>query len=156
MEIAKSVFGLTSSNNGFFKSEKQAKFLISMIEEFDGFVGWADSGYNKIMIVAQYDEQGITKLVKHTKSGDVTMWERKVEGVMTERELKEIKAYKRKLNSISKEITVSEEAFFSGEYDRSGDMMSYSCDSVELYVMSQCRRREAIRSIEVKLNNLKD
>jgi hypothetical protein len=149
MEIKQSVFALAKYNNGFFKSEKQGKFLISMIEKRQGtigstFVGRSDQ--NSYGIYADYDLQGITKIYKHNSKGLVVMFERKVEGVLTEAQIKKIKSLNRVITKLNKELVTKEESFFSGNYDYSGDINSYTQDTVELYVWFQNRARQEIKN----------
>jgi hypothetical protein len=112
MNIAPSVFGLAKTNNGFFKSEKQAAFLISQMEKFEGCIGHT-SGYNSNPIFAKWDEKGIVEIVRHsrTKKGctDIIMFQRSVEGFFTELQLKEIKHWIKLSNKWKKEMAAYED-----------------------------------------------
>lgn len=112
MNIAPSVFGLAKTNNGFFKSEKQAAFLISQMEKFEGCIGYT-SGYNSNPVFAKWDEKGIVEIVRHsrTKKGctDIIMFQRSVEGFFTELQLKEIKHWIKLSNKWKKEMAAYED-----------------------------------------------
>ena len=105
MDISKSIFGLAKNNNGFFKSEKQAKFLIQVLEERGGHVGQANSGYNQCSMFATWDEKGILEITKHRSTGKLeVMFQRKEEGVLTVKEQKQIKSLKKRINDLEKSI----------------------------------------------------
>lgn len=112
MNIAPSVFGLAKTNNGFFKSEKQAAFLISQMEKFEGCIGYT-SGYNSNPVFAKWDEKGIVEIVRHsrTKKGctDIIMFQRSVEGFFTELQLKEIKHWIKLSNKWKKQMAAYED-----------------------------------------------
>lgn len=156
MEISKSIFGLAKSNNGFFKSEKQAQFLSSKIDEFSGYIGHANSGYNSCPIFASYDEKGITKIIKETKNGDVLMFERKKQGVLTTLEIKEIKRLERKLKALKKEIAEREDSFNSGNYNSSGDTSTYTDDMIERFNRFQEQKKEQVLNIERIIKEIKN
>lgn len=115
MELSKSIFGLAKNNNGFFKSEKQAQFLISVLEERGGHIGQANSGYNQCSMFATWDEKGIIEITKHRTGGKIeVMFQRKLEGVLTVTELKHIKSLKKRIKDLEKSI-VDRELFFIGK-----------------------------------------
>jgi len=155
MGISKSIFGLTKSNNGFFKSKKQAQFLISQMSSFDGCIGHANSGYNSCPIFASWDEKGITKVVKATINGDVLMFERKVEGVLTELEFKQIKSYERKIKALEKEINERQKSYDNGSYNRTGDTSTYSTDMIERFEYFQNQKKEQVKKIKEIICQLK-
>ena len=74
-EIAKSFAGLVASNNGFFKSEKQAKFLSSQCQDENVFITVGSLYRNSFTIEYHLDAKGVTKTVKSTRTkpmGEVT------------------------------------------------------------------------------------
>lgn len=121
MNIRQSIFGLAKTNNGFFKSEKQAAFLISQLQGCDGYLGAADSGYNSCPIFCTWDEKGITAILKHSQTNKgckpIPMFERKIEGALTALELKQIKYCERKIKELQKSIINRDAAFKAGEYN---------------------------------------
>lgn len=155
MEISKSIFGLAKSNNGFFKSEKQANFLISQMEQFGGCIGSANSGYNSCPIFASWDEKGITKIIKSSKNGDVIMFERKKEGVLTSLEIKDVKSLERKIKALKKEVKERQEAFESGNYNGSGNINTYTSDMIKRYNNFQKQKIEQINILKERLCKLK-
>lgn len=71
-----SVYSLANNNNGFFKSEKQAQFLISELDKVGGqFIEWFAFGYtgkekHSRFVTVSYDNQGIIEIrTKAEKSG---------------------------------------------------------------------------------------
>lgn len=78
-QIALSVLSLAKNNNGYFKSDKQRDFLIGKLKQVDGVIGNTEAGNP---IIAQYDNEGITKIWRHkTKTQpDKVMFTRKVAG----------------------------------------------------------------------------
>jgi len=154
MEISKSIFGLAKSNNGFFKSEKQGNFLISQMELLEGFIGEANSGYNSCPIFAKWDEKGITKIIKATKTGDVVMFERKVDGALTTLEIKEIKRLERKAKSLQDEISKRQLSFDSGNYNGSGDVRTYTPVMIEGFNRQQFQKKENLEILNRRMITL--
>lgn len=99
-----SVEYLIKTNNGFFKTKKQADFLISQLSENNIFVG---SVYgNTFNISYIFDDKGIVKKEQYnikTSKTEVT-WERKIEGVLTVQQEKEIKRIKRRISTEKKNL----------------------------------------------------
>lgn len=155
MNISKSIFALTKCNNGFFKSEKQAAFLIDQMEKANGCIGISNSGYNQCPIFAEWDGKGITKLVKHGKRHTV-MFERKIQGVLTGPEKKEIKRLERKVKSINKEIKDVELSFHDGSYNGTGDASTYTKDMIERYESGQEKRHDQVAAFENEINQIKN
>lgn len=58
--IRNSVLSLCTTNNGFFKSEKQKQYLISELEESCGIIGFPTMYSNQAKMVAEWDDAGIT------------------------------------------------------------------------------------------------
>jgi hypothetical protein len=148
-----SIFGLAKNNNGFFKSEKQASFLISQLSQFDGYVTNADSGYNTCPIFAEWDAKGITKLIKHsnTKKGlvCVLMFERKEGSKLTEIEIKQLASLTRKVKGLEKDLTEYVQSFHNGTYSKRKDENGqYFPDTVETYYKGVSRRESEIASIK--------
>ena len=162
-ELWKSVFGLTKNNNGLFKSEAQAKFLISQINNNQGLVGYANSGYNSIPIFAEYDEKGITKLVKRSndkslKDKNVVVFERKNDNGLNTLEIKELNTLKRNLKKLETELNDKVNSWESGNYNRSGDKSTYDTnkDTVERYEYFKRELEKRILSLKDKINSLEN
>jgi len=154
MEISQSVFGLAKNNNGFFKSEKQAAFLISQMNRFGGYFGSVSSGHNSCPVFANWDEKGITKIIKSSKKGDVVMFERKKDGILTSLETKEIKRLEKRLKQIKKEVAENSVIFLSGKWNGSGDTSTYEYHTIELYCYFQQERIDSINWIKEKIKTI--
>lgn len=61
-DISKSIFSLARYNNGKFKSQKQADFIIAFLKERGGYVGNFHNGYHAVDFTAEWDNEGITKI----------------------------------------------------------------------------------------------
>ena len=137
MTITASILGLAKNNNGFFKSEKQSFFLISEMEKADGYVGFITSGYNSCPLFATWDEKGIIRIVKHSKTKEgckaILTFERSVKGVLSELQLKEITYLKRKLKATEKNLKEKQTSFLDGSYNSSGDENTYTIFMIEVY-----------------------
>lgn len=153
MDILSSIFGLVKNNNGFFKSEKQAEFLISQMEKLDGNIGFTSSGYHSCPIFASWDEKGIIKIIKHskTKSGckDIVTFERTVKGVLNGLQFKEIASLKRRVKSLEKDLQEKRTSFAGGSYNSSGDVSTYTNDMIDRY-------NRICQSLENQISSLKN
>lgn len=114
--IAQSFASLVLNNNGFFKSQAQADYLLSIC---DGMVYTAGGNYHGSSWSKFYvcDSKGVVKVIHNTlDKGDVVEWERVQEGVKTVQEIKEQKRINREIKAIEKQIRQSQEAWDRGEY----------------------------------------
>lgn len=155
MSLSHSIFSLANSNNGFFKSERQANFLISQMSVNDGLIGHANSGYNACPIFAEWDNKGITKIVKASKNGDIIMFERKCGGSLTALELKLIKKLEQDIKYLEKEIIDNESSFKDGSYNGSGNINTYTSDMINRYNHCQMHNKERLQGMRQELINLK-
>ena len=71
MNIQQSILALCKNNNGFFKSARQADYLTSQLEEVAGFVGTLSAWGNSVALFAEWDSEGIVKIVKRGKTDSV-------------------------------------------------------------------------------------
>ena len=153
-DLSISIFGLTKNNNGFFKSESQSEFLTSKMDAMEGFIGSVTSGYNSCAVFAEYDNKGITKITKSTKRGNVVMFDRKVKGILTTLEIKELK----KLNRLGKKLKIETndklESFNNGNYNRSGDTSTYTDDMVERFNRFHNQRINQLKNINNRINEI--
>lgn len=148
MTITASILGLTKNNNGFFKSEKQADFLINQLNKSFGFIGISDSGYNSCPIFAKWDNEGIVELSKDSKSGRLVIFERKIEGKLTVIEEAQLKSNKRALKKLESKLSQKVSAFIDGSYNSTGDVTTYSEDMIARYL-------EVKKDLETQINTLK-
>lgn len=102
----KSIESLIATNNGFFKSEKQADFLISQLSKEDGNIQVGSTYGNGFMITYLFDDKGITKKEQYNykTSKTVVLWERVIEGKLSVQQEKELKKLKSKLNKARKSL----------------------------------------------------
>jgi hypothetical protein len=63
-DLTKTVFNLTKYNNGYFKSEKQAQYLLKKLRDADGALFSGIVYNNPYRYWADWDNDGITKLYK--------------------------------------------------------------------------------------------
>ena len=115
-DLSVSFANLVKTNNGFFKSEAQAKFLLSMCD--NGV--YHTSGHvhgNSFVLFYTCDKKGVTKVQKQTSGkGLVTQWERVEEGKVSVQNEKEIKRIKRLIKQTENKIASRLDAFKSGAY----------------------------------------
>lgn len=101
LQLQKSVLSLCKNNNGFFKSEKQATFLIKEIDSNCGLVGYTSSGFHQCKLFCEYDEKGITSITKqsNTKNGvnHIVTFQRAVKGQLNPLQVKHLKQLKKQL-----------------------------------------------------------
>lgn len=112
IDLRMSVLGLCKNNNGMFKSEKQASFLKSMIDQRDGLVGHTEHGRPYF---AEYDDNGITKITVGTNPPEL-YWERKEQGILRPVDIKSIKSFQHKIKELEKEIASREAGLKDGSY----------------------------------------
>ena len=110
---------LIKTNNGFFKSEKQAKFLLSELKKEYGNVFTASAFGNSVALTYAYDEKGITEKTNTSAKTNKTakVWERKIAGVLSLDDKKTIAHYKREIKKLEKSIFARDEALKKGEYE---------------------------------------
>jgi hypothetical protein len=73
---SKSLFSLTKHNNGYFKSEKQAKYLLDMCQESNVFVSAGECYGNSYIQSFIMDEKGVVEIRKSTKKAETITWSR--------------------------------------------------------------------------------
>jgi hypothetical protein len=116
IDLRMSVLGLVKNNNGIFKSEKQADFLKSIINQNDGLIGHTEHGRPYF---AYHDDKGITKV--EVGNPPELYWERKEVGVLRPEDIKTIKSLQRQIKQLESEISSREVELQNGTYmDRYG------------------------------------
>jgi hypothetical protein len=96
IDLDKSFASLVKYNNGLFKSEKQAKFLLSKCSEPNVYFTYPGEMYgNQYYFTYECDNTGVIKVEKHTGSKKnqgrgktETVWERPTEGTKPAQQLK--------------------------------------------------------------------
>ena len=109
---------LIKTNNGFFKSEKQAKFLISELKKEYGNIFTASAYGNSVVLTYNFDDKGITEKLNTSlkKQSEVVVWNRKIEGVLSVEDKKKMAALKREIKKLEKSISERDAAFNIGQY----------------------------------------
>lgn len=109
-EIAKSFATLVKSNNGAFKSEKQASFLLSQCEG-NSYIACASLYGNSYDNTYICDNVGVVRVEHYTKATGVKIvWERVEAGKTSVQESKEFKRINREIKRIEKSIAEREAA----------------------------------------------
>jgi hypothetical protein len=149
VNLVQSMYNLIKTNEGKFKTEKQANFLKSVLDSQDGFLGWTEAGSQ---IHSEYDELGFIKVSKLLKNGEEIIFERSVEGKLTSLEVKSLASYKRELKKTRLQYTNRIQSWEDGTYGK-GDYKSDQFTK-ELYIKSNERIENRIHQLEENINKL--
>lgn len=143
-----SLNSLVKKNNGFFKSQKQADFLLSILNDNNVFASVA-YGYT-ILTTYHFDGKGITLKTKTSVKTNKTTeeWSRKIEGVLSVEEQQIIKRLNKQLKSVKKEYASRLKSYNDGSYF--GNNAPSNTD-LEIYNNSQNDRLDLISRIEKTL-----
>ena len=136
MELSQSFASLVKSNNGLFKSEKQAQFLLSQATD-GSYMSCGNVWGNSFNMEYFVDAKGVTKVTKYSKAkGTLVEWTRKVEGEVSVQDAKAIKHLTRVMNGYKKSIASRQAAWDAGKYDAPrmffDQMMAAEMNSVKL------------------------
>ena len=109
---------LIKTNNGFFKSEKQAKFLISELKKEYGNIFTASAFGNSVVLTYKFDEIGIVEKLNTSlkKQSEKVVWNRKIEGVLSVEDKKKMAALKREIKKLEKSINERDASYSTGKY----------------------------------------
>ena len=109
---------LIKTNNGFFKSEKQAKFLISELKIEYGNVFTASAFGNSVVLTYNFDDKGIVEKVNTSlkKQSEKVVWNRKIEGVLSVEDKRKMAALKREIKKLEKSINERDAAYIAEQY----------------------------------------
>lgn len=116
-DLSMSFAGLVKSNNGAFKSPKQAAFLLSQCQMGQVFItgGHTWAGYQ---LDYHCDEQGVVEVYKSTLAkGRHLVWQRVTEGRMAVQDTKEHKRLTRLRNTVEKDIAHRHAARAAGQFE---------------------------------------
>jgi hypothetical protein len=150
LDLVKSMYDLIRTNEGKFKSEKQANFLREVLNRQDGFLGWT-SGHSQIF--SDFDEKGFIKVYKILKDNKhEVIFERSVEGKLTSIEIKDLASYKRKLKKARLSVKERKDSWQDGTYGK-GDYKS-DPHTVELYISNLERLDREIGYLEERINKI--
>ena len=140
--LALSFASLVKSNNGFFKSDKQASFLLSQCQDENTFTASGDVYGNQYQMIYHCDDKGIVKVEKHTPHTGITLvtFERHIEGVVN---ATEAAAKAKEGKRIAKEIKRLEKAI----QERTAAKQSYiDGDMMSLYEESMVKDEESLKA----------
>ena len=138
--VEKSFASLVKSNNGKFKSDAQAKFLLSQCRDGQFITGGRVHG-NSYTLFYVCDNTGVVRVEKQTNAkGLVTQWERREEGKVSIQDEKEIKRLNRLLKDVELRIKERRESVASGKYT-----------NIRLAQFSEAQDMESIKEIKAKL-----
>ena len=109
---------LIKTNNGFFKSEKQAKFLIFELKKEYGNIFTASAFGNSVVLTYKFDDKGITEKLNTSlkKQSESVVWNRKIEGVLSIEDKKKMAALNREIKKLEKSINERDAAYNAGQY----------------------------------------
>ena len=121
---------LIKTNNGFFKSEKQAKFLISELKKEYGNIFTASAFGNSVVLTYKFDEIGIVEKLNTSlkKQSEKVVWNRKIEGVLSVEDKKKMAALKREIKKLEKSINERDASYSTGQYDGFEDLYNKAND----------------------------
>lgn len=136
---------LVKNNNGMFKSDAQAKFLLSKCDGKEYIAGGSVYG-NTYQLIYHCDDKGVTKVEKYTQNtGSKIQWTRKEAGTLSVQDEKELKRLNRLLKQYEKSIADRVAAFKAGKY----------AAGKSLYDESQSRDYDSIAQIKQMIEKLK-
>ena len=120
--VAQSFANLVKTNNGFFKSEAQAKFLLSQCVN-NQFATGGVVHRNSYTIFYVCDSTGVVRVEKQTTAkGLVVQWERRVAGKMSLQDEKEIKRLRRLIKQTQASIDERRASIAAGKYNANSDL----------------------------------
>lgn len=121
---------LIKTNNGFFKSEKQAKFLISELKKEYGNIFTAAAFGNSVVLTYKFDEIGIVEKLNTSlkKQSEKVVWNRKIEGVLSVEDKKKMAALKREIKKLEKSINERDASYSTGQYAGFEDLYNKAND----------------------------
>jgi hypothetical protein len=126
-----------------------------VLQQRDGHIGQFTSGYHSCALFAKWDKAGVIEIDKMTKGGPVVIFQRQVEGVLNQMQLKEKSRLERKLNMIQKQINQKIESYNSGNYNGTGDISSYSDDLISGYANTLQRLDDQVNVLHKMIINIK-
>lgn len=145
-----SLNSLVKNNNGFFKSQKQADFLLSILNDNNVFASVAYG--HTILSTYHFDDKGVTLKTKTSIKTNKTTeeWSRKVEGILSVEEQQIVKRLNKQLKSVKKEFASRLKSYNDGSYFGSEEP---SESDLAIYTESQNDRLELIARIEEALKS---
>lgn len=145
-KLAASFAGLVKSNNGFFKSEKQAKYLLSMASRYPNnvFCSVGQVHGNSFCLEYHCDDKGVLKVIKYLPRTSKTLltWERLETGKVAVQTAKSIKYYKRKIKEL--ESSIERRINEYGDYVEQGiQSLFISSNKIDTDLLAECKEELA-------------
>lgn len=121
-----SLENLIKTNNGFFKSDAQAEFLLSKLKEEFGNTFITSVYNNSVIITYEYDEKGIVRKTNTSIKKQTTkvVWERKIEGKRSIEEERKLKQIKKEISRLKTSISCRLKAKQNGSYDEMEELFN--------------------------------
>lgn len=121
--IHASLENLIKTNNGFFKSEKQAEFLLHELKKEYGNVFTATLFGNSVVLTYKFDDKGITEKTNMSikKQSEKVVWARTGDFLSCTAK-KKISALKREIKKLEKSIDDRNTAYAAGQYKGMEDL----------------------------------
>ena len=143
--VAKSFAHLVKNNNGAFKSEAQAKFLLSQCDKETKFVDDTPKG---AVVFYHCDDRGVAFVDRYNMATSKTKreWERKVAGKLTVQDDREIKRLRRMKKDTEDSIAARDAAYAKGDYK----------NDEFLYDASNSWDRATLIQIEAKIKEIQE
>lgn len=116
-DIGISLASLVKSNNGIFKSQKQAQFLHSKANDGVAIVGDVCYGHS-YFTEYHLDAEGVLKVIRLNKAGEKVMWERAGSVAVPIQVTKELNRLKRMHKEVSLRVQETQELMDTNEVFR--------------------------------------
>lgn len=116
-DIGISLASLVKSNNGIFKSQKQAQFLHSKANDGVAIVGDICYGHS-YFTEYHLDAEGVLKVIRLNKAGKKVMWERAGSVAVPIQVTKELNRLKRMHKEVSLRVQETQELMDTNEVFR--------------------------------------
>ena len=116
-DIGISLASLVKSNNGIFKSQKQAQFLHSKANDGVAIVGDVCYGHS-YFTEYHLDAEGVLKVIRLNKAGEKVMWERAGSVAVPIQVTKELSRLKRMHKEVSLRVQETQELMDTNEVFR--------------------------------------
>lgn len=129
-ELAMSFAALVKNNDGLFKSDKQAQYLLSQCEEENMFTTSGTVYRSPFTMFYHCDEKGVVKVEKYLPRTSKTevVWLRPVKGTLSIKDAKHLAQLKRMLKQTQNKVKDREAAWERGEYASCPDLFNQAMD----------------------------
>ena len=135
---------LVKNNNGMFKSEKQAIFLLNMCQEEKTFIHFDSNPKTTWNDMFYCDNKGIVKVIRTTSNGKInTTFERIEKGMsLNAKDKRQIKSFEKKIKIAQESINTRQMKRETGDEYRLSAIKSYENEIQNLnYWISQVKEK---------------